>query len=143
MRHLTLRVAWHDRAWDGHVCSNPSENSFDGNNAVTAHGKTYIPNDNLMYRSAFPDALSGQSIQDAKNRFSSVVEAARRTPQTVNKHGKPAVVVLSADEYARLRHIEHVQVLIEPPRAYRFSLMVIDSVTGQDISDSFGRICSI
>ena len=44
---------------------NPGENSFDGNNAVTDHGRTYIPNDNLMYRSAFPDALSGQSIQDA------------------------------------------------------------------------------
>lgn len=44
---------------------NPSESSFDGNNAVTEHGRTYIPNDNLMYRSAFPDALSAQSIQDA------------------------------------------------------------------------------
>jgi TadE-like protein len=44
---------------------NPSANSFDGHNAVTAHGRTYIPNDNLMYRSAFPDALSAQSIQDA------------------------------------------------------------------------------
>ena len=28
MRHLTLRVAWHDRAWDGTVCTNPSENAF-------------------------------------------------------------------------------------------------------------------
>ncbi len=44
---------------------NPGENSFDGNNAVTEHGRTFIPNDNLMYRSAFPDSLSGQSIQDA------------------------------------------------------------------------------
>lgn len=46
------------------------------------------------------------SIQDAKNSFSSVVEAARREPQTVTKHGKPAVVVLAADEYARLRKQE-------------------------------------
>jgi antitoxin Phd len=42
------------------------------------------------------------SIQDAKNSFSSVVEAARREPQTVTKHGKPAVVVVAADQYARL-----------------------------------------
>ncbi|UGS38524.1 ATP-dependent DNA helicase [Capillimicrobium parvum] len=28
MRHLTLRVAWHDRAWDGHVCTRPKENAF-------------------------------------------------------------------------------------------------------------------
>jgi antitoxin (DNA-binding transcriptional repressor) of toxin-antitoxin stability system len=33
------------------------------------------------------------SIQDAKNQFSSVVEAAQRTPQVVTKHGKAAVVV--------------------------------------------------
>ena len=43
------------------------------------------------------------SVQDAKNRFSEVVEAARRKPQTVTKHGKPAVVVVAADEYERLR----------------------------------------
>ncbi len=28
MRHLTLRVAWHDRAWDGAVCHRPSNNAF-------------------------------------------------------------------------------------------------------------------
>lgn len=28
MRHLTLRVAWHDRAWDGAVCNHPSDNAF-------------------------------------------------------------------------------------------------------------------
>lgn len=28
MRHLTLRVAWHDRAWDGSVCDHPSNNAF-------------------------------------------------------------------------------------------------------------------
>ena len=42
------------------------------------------------------------SVQDAKNRFSEVAEAARRRPQTVTKHGKPAVVVVAADEYERL-----------------------------------------
>jgi prevent-host-death family protein len=45
------------------------------------------------------------SIQDAKNRFSEVVEAARHEPQTVTKHGKPAVVVVAADEYERLRKL--------------------------------------
>ena len=34
------------------------------------------------------------SVQDAKNRFSEVVEAAKRAPQTVTKHGKPAVAVV-------------------------------------------------
>ncbi len=46
------------------------------------------------------------SIQDAKNRFSEIVEAARREPQTVIKQGKPAVVVVAAGEHERLRRIE-------------------------------------
>ncbi len=43
------------------------------------------------------------TLQDAKNRFSAVVEAALAgTPQAVTRRGKPAVVVLSAEEYHRL-----------------------------------------
>ena len=49
------------------------------------------------------------SVQDAKNRFSEVVEAARRKPQTVTKHGKPAVVVVAADEYARLKQFDRAR----------------------------------
>lgn len=49
------------------------------------------------------------SVQDAKNRFSEVVEAARHgTPQTVTKHGKPAVVIVSADEFARLSQLDRL-----------------------------------
>lgn len=55
-------------------------------------------------------AHSTWSVQDAKNRFSSVVDAARHgKPQTVTKHGKPTVVVVAADEYARLRHLERLK----------------------------------
>lgn len=43
------------------------------------------------------------TVQDAKNKFSAVVDAALAgTPQEVTRRGKPAVVVLSADEYHRL-----------------------------------------
>jgi len=49
------------------------------------------------------------SVQDAKNRFSAVVEAARIEPQTVTKHGKPAVVIVAADEYARLKRLEKLK----------------------------------
>ena len=49
------------------------------------------------------------SVQDAKNRFSEVVKAAQRTPQTVTKHGKPAVVVVDVAEYERLRRLERAQ----------------------------------
>jgi prevent-host-death family protein len=43
-------------------------------------------------------------LQAAKQQFSELVERARREgPQVVTKHGKEAVVVVSADEYRRLR----------------------------------------
>lgn len=49
------------------------------------------------------------SVQDAKNRFSEVVAAARREPQMVTKHGKPAVVVVDAEQYERLRQLEKLK----------------------------------
>ncbi len=43
------------------------------------------------------------TLQDAKNRFSEVVDAALGgRPQEVTRRGKLAVVVLSAADYARL-----------------------------------------
>ncbi len=42
-------------------------------------------------------------LQDAKARFSEVFRLAReRGPQRVTKHGREAVVVISAEEYTRL-----------------------------------------
>ena len=43
-------------------------------------------------------------LQSAKQHFSELVERARRDgPQVVTKHGRDAVVVVSAEEYSRLR----------------------------------------
>ena len=43
-------------------------------------------------------------LQAAKQHFSELVERARRDgPQVVTKHGKDAVVVVSVEEYRRLR----------------------------------------
>lgn len=50
------------------------------------------------------------SLQNAKNRFSAVVDAAvAGTPQEVTRRGKPAVVVLAVEEYERLRCLEKAQ----------------------------------
>ncbi len=49
------------------------------------------------------------SLQDAKNRFSAVVNAALSgEPQTVTRRGSPAVVVLAVEEYQRLCQAEKV-----------------------------------
>ena len=43
-------------------------------------------------------------LQEAKAKFSAVVEAAlHEGPQFVTRHGEPAVVVLSQDEFERLK----------------------------------------
>ena len=42
-------------------------------------------------------------LQDAKNKFSNLVEQAqRKCPQIVTKHGKEAVVIISIEEYKKL-----------------------------------------
>jgi antitoxin Phd len=55
-----------------------------------------------------PRKRTSWSIQDAKNRFSPVVEAARLEPQVVTKHGKPAAVVVVADEFTGLQRLEQL-----------------------------------
>ncbi len=42
-------------------------------------------------------------LQEAKNKFSNLVERAQHEgPQVVTKHGKDAVVILSAEDYRKL-----------------------------------------
>lgn len=43
------------------------------------------------------------SAIDAKNRFGQLLDAARRTPVTVTKNGRPAAVMLSIEDYERMR----------------------------------------
>jgi len=61
------------------------------------------------------------SVQDGKNRFSELLEGARRAPQTVTKHGKPVAVVVAVEEYERLRRLERLDAMpqgdAEFPRA--------------------------
>ena len=47
------------------------------------------------------------TLQDAKNRFSAVVDAAARgEPQKVTRRGKWVSVVLSAEHYQRLQRLD-------------------------------------
>lgn len=49
------------------------------------------------------ESILAWQLQAAKQHFSELVERARRDgPQVVTKHGKDAVVVVSAEEYRRL-----------------------------------------
>ncbi len=38
-KHLSVRLPWHDRGWDGHVCDRPTANVFcAGEYGLKAHG---------------------------------------------------------------------------------------------------------
>lgn len=38
-KHLSVRLPWHDRGWDGHVCDRPTANVFcTGEYGLKAHG---------------------------------------------------------------------------------------------------------
>ena len=65
------------------------------------------------------------TLQDAKNRFSAVVEAALRgEPQAVSRRGQPAVVVVAAEDFARLTRaaaarpgvLDHLRAMPEAPK---------------------------
>lgn len=46
------------------------------------------------------------SAKEAKYNFGRLIDTARAQPVTVEKHGRPVVVVLAIEEYERLKAIE-------------------------------------
>lgn len=47
--------------------------------------------------------MKSMSAKDAKNGFGLLLDTARAEPVTIEKHGRPVVVVLSVDEFQRLK----------------------------------------
>lgn len=45
------------------------------------------------------------SAKDAKNAFGMLIDIARAEPVTIEKHGRPVVVLLSVEEYERLNRL--------------------------------------
>jgi prevent-host-death family protein len=57
----------------------------------------------LGSRNSYNGRMRTISSLDAKNRFGQLLEAAQRAPVTVTKQGRPAAIVLSIEDYERLR----------------------------------------
>lgn len=47
--------------------------------------------------------MQTMSAKDAKDGFGRLIDLARMEPVTVEKHGRPVVVVMAVEEYKRLR----------------------------------------
>ncbi|WP_308916573.1 type II toxin-antitoxin system Phd/YefM family antitoxin [Jannaschia sp. LMIT008] len=76
------------------------------------------------------------SLQDAKARFSAVVDAAMAgEPQEVTRRGKPAVVVVSVEEWRRLSEASQTRTEAE---AFKEHLLSIP--WREDVPDPFPRI---
>ncbi len=62
-------------------------------------------------------------LQEAKQRFSEVVRRAQKSgPQVVTRHGRAAVVVVSAEDFARLRGAGFKQFLRTAPDISRLDV---------------------
>lgn len=48
-----------------------------------------------------PKEETNWTVASAKARLSQVIERAQTSPQTINRNGKPSVVVVSAEEWER------------------------------------------
>lgn len=50
--------------------------------------------------------MKNMSAKEAKGSFGRLIDTARALPVVIEKHGRPVVVVLSVEEYERLKAIE-------------------------------------
>ena len=75
-------------------------------------------------------------LQDAKQQFSRVVDAARATgPQIVTRHGREVAVLLSIEEYRRLRGADLTDPLTAGPRDDDFA-QILDAIVEERREDS-------
>lgn len=54
-------------------------------------------------KSSYISHMRTISAIDAKNRFGQLLDAAQREPVTVTKKGRPAAIMLSVEDYERIR----------------------------------------
>ena len=47
--------------------------------------------------------MQTMSAKDAKHQFGRLIDTARAEPVVIEKHGRPVVVVVSVEEFKRLR----------------------------------------
>ena len=70
-------------------------------------------------------------LQEAKQQFSRLVEAARDAgPQIVTRHGREVAVLLSIEEYRRLRGGNLSNPLVEGPRDDEFA-RILDEIVDE------------
>ena len=74
---------------------------------------------------------------EAKNRFGEVLEAAQRQPVSITRNGRPSVVVISAESYARRQRMARERLRLAMRRAgeYATAQGMSEEVLDQLLSD--------
>ncbi|WP_346348243.1 MULTISPECIES: type II toxin-antitoxin system Phd/YefM family antitoxin [unclassified Sulfitobacter] len=64
-----------------------------------------IPAPCIIAKMAIVDrnSMKTLSAREAKNRFGYLIDTARQEPVSIEKHGRPVVVVVSIEDYERLQ----------------------------------------
>lgn len=77
-------------------------------------------------------------LQDAKQRFSRLVDTARTDgPQVVTRHGREVAVVLSIEDYRRLRGADGAgDSLMEGPLDEEFADLLDEIVAGREVPET-------
>jgi prevent-host-death family protein len=71
-------------------------------------------------------------LQEAKNRFSELVERAVNSgAQVITKHGRPVAVLISKDEYERLAHPRPREKLVDILRRCPAPEFIIEKTRGK------------
>lgn len=50
--------------------------------------------------------MKALTAKEAKNSFGRLIDLARAAPVTVEKHGRPVVVVMAIEEFERLKQLD-------------------------------------
>jgi len=74
---------------------------------------------------------------EAKNRFGEVLEAAQRQPVSITRNGRPSVVVISAESYARRQRMarERLRLAMRQAGEYATAQGMSEEVLDQLLSD--------
>ena len=74
---------------------------------------------------------------EAKNRFGEVLEAAQRQPVSITRNGRPSVVVISAESYARRQRMarERLRLAMRQAAEYATAQGMSEEVLGQLLAD--------
>jgi len=81
MKHLSIRLPWHDRGWDGHVCNHPSKNSYcKGFHSVNAERIRSIKDDKIE------DSIHGQNFKESWKYYPPCTETINVFSNSTIKH---------------------------------------------------------